>query len=57
MNFQLTMALGDLQADLVTAWDGELMVGIAHALIDFGYVGYLGDLAVRTSPPAARHRY
>jgi GNAT superfamily N-acetyltransferase len=34
---------------LVTAWDGELLVGIARTLTDFAYVGYLADLAVRTS--------
>ena len=34
---------------VVTAWDGELMVGIARALTDFAYVGYLADLAVRAS--------
>jgi GNAT superfamily N-acetyltransferase len=34
---------------VVTAWDGELLVGIARTLTDFSYVGYLADLAVRTS--------
>ena len=34
---------------VVTAWDGELMVGIARTLTDFAYVGYLADLAVRAS--------
>ena len=34
-------------ADLiVTAWDGELMVGIARTLTDFAYSAYLSDLAV-----------
>jgi predicted N-acetyltransferase YhbS len=33
----------------VTAWDGNLMVGIARTLTDFTYVGYLADLAVRLS--------
>jgi len=33
----------------VTAWDGDLMVGIARTLTDFSYVGYLSDLAVRRS--------
>jgi ribosomal protein S18 acetylase RimI-like enzyme len=38
------------QANLVvTAWDGELLVGIARTLTDFAYVGYLSDLAVRES--------
>ncbi len=32
---------------MVTAWDGELIVGIARTLTDFAYVGYLADLAVR----------
>lgn len=34
---------------IVTAWDGELLVGIARTMTDFGYVGYLADLAVRES--------
>lgn len=34
---------------VVTAWDGELLVGIARTLTDFAYVGYLADLAVRAS--------
>jgi predicted N-acetyltransferase YhbS len=34
---------------VVTAWDGELMVGISRTLTDFLYVGYLADLAVRES--------
>lgn len=33
----------------VTAWDGDLMVGLARTLTDFAYVGYLSDLAVRES--------
>lgn len=33
----------------VTAWDGDLLVGIARTLTDFSYVGYLSDLAVRRS--------
>ena len=32
---------------VVTAWDGPTLVGIARTLTDFGYVGYLADLAVR----------
>jgi GNAT superfamily N-acetyltransferase len=31
---------------LVTAWDGERLVGIARSLTDFTYVAYLADLAV-----------
>lgn len=34
---------------IVTAWDQTLLVGIARTLTDFAYVGYLSDLAVRTS--------
>ena len=34
---------------VVTAWDGELLVGIARTLTDFAYVGYLADLAVRAA--------
>lgn len=34
---------------LITAWDGNLLVGIARALSDFAYVTYLADLAVRES--------
>lgn len=31
---------------LVSAWDGERLVGLARTLTDFSYVGYLSDLAV-----------
>lgn len=34
---------------VVTAWEGPLLVGVARTLTDFSYVGYLADLAVRTS--------
>lgn len=34
---------------VVSAWDGEVMVGIARSLTDFAYVTYLSDLAVRES--------
>jgi GNAT superfamily N-acetyltransferase len=34
---------------IVTAWDGELLVGIARALSDFSFITYLSDLAVRES--------
>lgn len=34
---------------VVTAWDGDLLVGIARSLTDFVYVAYLSDLAVRES--------
>jgi GNAT superfamily N-acetyltransferase len=34
---------------VVTAWDGDLLIGIARTLTDFSYVGYLSDLAVRVS--------
>jgi predicted N-acetyltransferase YhbS len=32
---------------VITAWDGDLLVGIARSLTDFSYVAYLADLAVR----------
>jgi GNAT superfamily N-acetyltransferase len=32
---------------VITAWDGDLLIGIARTLTDFSYVGYLADLAVR----------
>jgi GNAT superfamily N-acetyltransferase len=31
---------------VVSAWDAELLVGIARSLTDFRYVAYLADLAV-----------
>lgn len=31
---------------LCTAWSGELLVGVARSLTDFGYCCYLSDLAV-----------
>jgi predicted N-acetyltransferase YhbS len=34
---------------VVTAWDGDLMVGISRALSDFSFVTYLSDLAVRVT--------
>jgi predicted N-acetyltransferase YhbS len=34
---------------VVTAWDGDLLVGISRAFTDFAYATYLSDLAVRVS--------
>jgi predicted N-acetyltransferase YhbS len=34
---------------VVTAWDGELLVGISRSMTDFSYITYLSDLAVRVS--------
>jgi ribosomal protein S18 acetylase RimI-like enzyme len=34
---------------VVTAWDGDLLVGISRTMTDFSYVAYLADLAVRES--------
>ena len=31
---------------LVTAWDGEKLVGVSRAITDFAYCTYLSDLAV-----------
>jgi predicted N-acetyltransferase YhbS len=33
---------------VITAWDGERMVGVSRSLTDFSYVAYLSDLAVHT---------
>lgn len=36
------------QANLVvSAWDGEMLVGISRSITDFAYATYLSDLAVR----------
>ncbi|HEX4646434.1 MAG TPA: GNAT family N-acetyltransferase, partial [Verrucomicrobiae bacterium] len=34
---------------VITAWDGDLLVGISRCLTDFHYFTYLADLAVRVS--------
>ncbi|HTZ74950.1 MAG TPA: GNAT family N-acetyltransferase [Candidatus Aquilonibacter sp.] len=34
---------------VVSAWDGNLLVGISRSLSDFSYATYLSDLAVRVS--------
>jgi predicted N-acetyltransferase YhbS len=34
---------------VVTAWDSDLLVGIARSMSDFSYATYLSDLAVRVS--------
>lgn len=34
---------------VITAWDGDLLVGISRSLTDFAYATYLSDLAVRFS--------
>lgn len=34
---------------VVTAWQGEQLVGIARSVSDFSYATYLSDLAVRLS--------
>jgi GNAT superfamily N-acetyltransferase len=34
---------------VVTAWEGDVLVGISRSLTDFCYVTYLSDLAVRAS--------
>jgi predicted N-acetyltransferase YhbS len=34
---------------VVSAWEGETLVGIARSLSDFAYATYLSDLAVRRS--------
>lgn len=34
---------------IVSAWEGDLLVGVARSLTDFAYVAYLSDLAVRAT--------
>ena len=34
---------------VITAWDGDVLAGIARSVSDFSYVTYLSDLAVRVS--------
>lgn len=34
---------------VVSAWDGELLVGLARSVSDFAFCTYLSDLAVRES--------
>jgi len=34
---------------VLTAWDGDLLVGISRSVTDFVYTTYLSDLAVRKS--------
>src|SRR5690348_17830440 len=34
---------------VITAWDGDLLVGISRSVSDFAYATYLSDLAVRLS--------
>ena len=34
---------------VITAWDGDALVGVARSVSDFSYVTYLSDLAVRVS--------
>lgn len=34
---------------IISAWDGELLVGISRSITDFVWTTYLADLAVRVS--------
>ena len=34
---------------VITAWDGNALVGLARSLSDFCYITYMSDLAVRVS--------
>lgn len=34
---------------IITAWDGELLVGVSRSITDFVWYTYLSDLAVRKS--------
>lgn len=31
---------------IITAWDGDKLIGISRTLTDYGYVAYIADLAV-----------
>ena len=39
---------------LVTAWEGELLVGLSRCLCDFAFANYCSDLAVRKSHQGKR---
>lgn len=39
-------AMLDNASIIISAWDGEALVGISRALSDFSYVTYLADLVV-----------
>ena len=39
---------------VITAWDGNQLVGISRAMTDFVYATYLSDLAVRLSHQKTR---
>lgn len=40
---------------VITAWDGELLVGISQSMTDLAYATYLSDLAVRDHIGLAQH--
>ena len=40
----------------ITAWDGDLLVGISRSVTDWVWMTYLADLAVRVIASAAGHR-
>jgi len=44
--------MGEMLANanlVITAWDGDLLVGISRSITDWAYATYLSDLAVRES--------
>jgi predicted N-acetyltransferase YhbS len=44
--------MGDMLSNsnlVITAWEGNQMIGLSRALTDFRFVTYLSDLAVRVS--------
>ena len=45
-NRSLMKAMIEYADVIITAWDGEKLVGMARTLTDFSYVAYLADLAV-----------
>ena len=48
-DINIMQAMLDNSNLIVTAWEGDLLVGISRSLTDFQYVAYLSDLAVRVS--------
>ncbi len=42
---------------VITAWEGDLLVGISRSVTDFAYATYLSDLAVRESHQGEPRRH
>ena len=46
-DFERIKAMYENSDVVITAWDGELLVGAARSITDWVWSGYLADLAVR----------